>query len=134
MEIKFEVADDKISNFTDSAKCRLLEQSQRYTLEVISEAEKVEKLIRENGASAEITDNIIFIAIRRSKTGKRKNIKITVLRIIAEIFLFISGLLFMPEMFITSENTFNLVYFSIFALITVIALVTTIITYFLGGE
>lgn len=68
LEIKYEIADDKIRNFTDSAKSRLQEQSPKYTLEIISEAEKVEKLIRENGASTEITDNIIFQAVRRNKT------------------------------------------------------------------
>ena len=59
MEIKYKIADDKVCNFTESAKRRLQEQSEKYTLEVISEAEKVEKLVRENGASTEITDNIL---------------------------------------------------------------------------
>lgn len=134
MEIKYEIADDKIRNFTDSAKSRLQEQSQKYTLEIISEAEKVEELIRENGASTEITDNIIFQAVRRNKTEKKKSIKTILIRIAAEILLFVSGLMFMPEMFITAENTFNLGYFVTFAIVTLIALVATIVTYFIGGE
>ena len=134
MEIKYEIADDKIRNFTDSAKSRLQEQSQKYTLEIISEAEKVEELIRENGASTEITDNIIFQAVRRNKTEKKKSIKTILVRIVAEILLFVSGLMFIPEMFITTENTFNLGYFVVFALVTLIALVATIVTYFIGGE
>ena len=91
LEIKYEIADDKIRNFTDSAKSRLQEQSQKYTLEIISEAEKVEELIRENGASTEITDNIIFQAVRRNKTEKKKSIKTILVRIIAELLLFVSG-------------------------------------------
>ena len=134
LEIKYEIADDKIRNFTDSAKSRLQEQSQKYTLEIISEAEKVEELIRENGASTEITDNIIFQAVRRNKTEKKKSIKTILIRIAAEILLFVSGLMFMPEMFITAENTFNLGYFVTFAIVTLIALVATIVTYFIGGE
>lgn len=134
LEIKYEIADDKIRNFTDSAKSRLQEQSQKYTLEIISEAEKVEELIRENGASTEITDNIIFQAVRRNKTEKKKSIKTILVRIVAEILLFVSGLMFIPEMFITTENTFNLGYFVVFALVTLIALVATIVTYFIGGE
>ena len=134
LEIKYEIADDKIRNFTDSAKSRLQEQSQKYTLEIISEAEKVEELIRENGASTEITDNIIFQAVRRNKTEKKKSIKTILVRIVAEILLFASGLMFIPEMFITTENTFNLGYFVVFALVTLIALVATIVTYFIGGE
>ena len=134
MEIKYEIADDKVHNFTSSAKNRLKEQSQRYTLEIINEAEKVEKFIRENGASPEITDNIIFQAVRRNRTDKKKNIKFITLRIIAELLLFVSGLMFTPEIFVTSENTFNIEYFVIFAIITLIALITTIATYFIGGE
>ena len=134
MEIKYEIADDKIRNFTDSAKSRLQEQSQKYTLEIISEAEKVEELIRENGASTEITDNIIFQAVRRNKAERKKSIKTILVRIASEILLFISGLMFIPEMFITKESTFNLGYFVAFAIVTLIALVATIVTYFIGGE
>lgn len=134
MEIKYEIADDKVRNFTDSAKNRLQEQSQKYTLEIIDEAEKIENLIRENGASTEITDNIVFQAVRRNRTEKKKSIKIIIIRIVAELLLFISGLMFLPEMFITSENTFNLEYFVVFAIITLTALITIIVTYFLGGD
>ena len=134
MEIKYEIADDKVRNFTDSAKNRLQEQSQKYTLEIIDEAEKIENLIRENGASTEITDNIVFQAVRRNRTEKKKSINIIIIRIVAELLLFISGLMFLPEMFITSENTFNLEYFVVFAIITLTALITTIVTYFLGGD
>lgn len=134
MEIKYEIADDKVRNFTDSAKNRLQEQSQKYTLEIIDEAEKIENLIRENGASTEITDNIVFQAVRRNRTEKKKSIKIIIIRIVAELLLFISGLMFLPEMFITSKNTFNLEYFVVFAIITLTALITTIVTYFLGGD
>lgn len=134
MEIKYEIPDDKVRNFTVGAKGRLQEQSRKYTLDIISEAEKVGELIRENGALTEITDNIIFQAVRRNKTEKKKNFKIIFIRIVAEIFLFISGLMFMPEKFITSENTFNLGYFVAFAIITLIALIATIATYFIGGE
>ncbi|MBQ8326586.1 MAG: hypothetical protein IJX86_05895 [Lachnospiraceae bacterium] len=134
MEIKFEIADDKVRNFTDSAKSRLEEQSQKYTLEIIKEAEKVEELIRENGASTEITDNIIFQAVRRNRTQKKRNIVLIVVRIISEILLFIAGLMFLPEKFITAESTFNLGYFVVFLIVTSIAFVATIVTYFMGGE
>lgn len=134
MELKYEIADDKVANFTDSAKNRLQEQSRKYTLEIINEAEKVEELIRENGASTEITDNIIFQAVRRNRTGKRKNIKIIFVRIVAEVFLFVSGCMFVPESFITADNTLNLGYFIAFAIVTFIALIATISTYFIGGE
>lgn len=134
MEIKYEIPDDKVHNFTESAKSRLCDQSQKYTLEIINEAEKVEELIRENGASTEITDNIIFQAVRRRRAGKKKSVTIIIVRIVAEVLLFIAGLMFVPEMFITENNTFNLEYFVIFAIVTLIALIATIVTYFIGGD
>lgn len=134
VEIKYEIADNKVCNFTDSAKSRLREQALKYTLEIISEAEKVEELIRENGASTEITDNIIFQAVRRNKTERKKSIKIILVRIVSELLLFVSGLMFLPEMFITSDKSFNLGYFITFSIVTLIALVATISTYFIGGE
>ena len=72
--------------------------------------------------------------MRRNRTEKKKSIKIIIIRIVAELLLFISGLMFLPEMFITSKNTFNLEYFVVFAIITLTALITTIVTYFLGGD
>lgn len=134
MEIKFQIPDEKVCNFTDGAKSRLKEQSQEYTLEIISEAERVEKIIRENGASTEITDNIVFQAIRRNKIGKKKKIKFIAFRVFAELFLFISGLMFLPDKFITAEKTLNLTYFVIYIVITLSAWITTIITYFMGGD
>lgn len=132
MEIKYEIPDDKVRSFTGSAKRRLQEQAQKYTLEIISEAEKVEELIRENGASTEITDNIIFQAVRRNRT--EKNLKIVLVRVLAEILLFISGLMFLPEMFVTTDGALNMGYLVAFLLVTLIAFIVTIVTYFIGGE
>lgn len=134
MEIKYEIPDDKVRSFTGSAKRRLQEQSQKYTLEIINEAEKVEELIRENGASTEITDNIIFQAVRRNRTEKKKNFKIVLVRVLAEILLFISGLMFLPEMFVTTDGALNMGYLMAFLLVTLIAFIVTIVTYFMGGE
>lgn len=134
MEIKFEIADDKLRNFTDPAKEKLIEQTRKYTLEIISEAEKTEDILRENGASSEITNNTVIQAVRRNKTIKKKNIKIIIIRVIAEVLLFFSGIMFLPEYFITPENTFNVIYFAIFAILTLVAIITTIITYFIGED
>lgn len=134
MEIKYEIPENKVKNFTDSAKNRLKEQSYEYTLEIINEAEKVEKIIRENGASREITDTIIFQAVRRNKTTKKKHIGLIITRIAAEVLLFVAGLMFLPEKFVTSDNVFNISYFVLFAVVTLVALLATIITHFVGGD
>lgn len=134
MEIKFQVAADKVKNFTESAKSRLVKQVEEYTIEIINEAEKTESLFRENGASPEITETSIIQAVRRNRTVKKESKKKIILRIIAESLLFISGLMFLPDYFITSDGKLNMIYFLIFIFITLSALIITIITHFMGGE
>ena len=82
----------------------------------------------------EITDNIIFQAVRRNRTEKKKNLKIVLVRVLAEILLFISGLMFLPEMFVTADGALNMGYLVAFLLVTLIAFIVTIVTYFIGGE
>ena len=76
----------------------------------------------------------IILSSKQLEEIKQKSIKTILVRIIAELLLFVSGLMFIPEKFITTENTFNLGYFVAFAIVTLIALVATIVTYFIGGE
>lgn len=134
MEIKYEIADKKVRNFTDDAKRSLCEQSQKYTLEIIKEADNVEKLIREGGASSEITENTVLQAVRRNKTAKKKNIAIIIMRVISEILLLVAGGMFLPEKFITTEGVLNQGYFIAFLVVTIVAIIATIVTYFVGGD
>ena len=129
MQINF-----NLSHFSQGAKNRLSNQARQYTLEIISEANKVEELLRENGASQEITESIVVQAIRRNKTVRKKNVRVIILKILSEIFLFISGLLFLPDMFINSDSTLNMPYFIFFLLLIAISLILTIITHFKDGE
>lgn len=131
MEIKFEIDNNKVQNFTDGAKNRLSLQAQKYTEDVINEAEKVEELLREDGASPEITENIVFQAIRRNRTPikHRRKWGITVIKILSELLLFISGLLFNQEALST-----NIVYFSVFSLVFISALIITIIMHVKDGD
>ena len=134
MQIQFNLSDTELTHFSQGAKNRLTEQAKQYTLEVISEANKVEEMLRENGASQEITESIVVQAIRRNKTVRKKNIGAIVLKILSEILLFISGLLFLPDMFIKSDNTLNMPYLIFFLLLITISLILTIIMYFKDDE
>ncbi len=134
MQISFDLSNDELTHFSQGAKNRLAEQARQYTLEIISEANKVEEMIRENGASQEITESIVVQAIRRNKTIRKKNIRTIILKILSEILLFISGLLFLPDMFIKSDNTLNMFYFIFFLLLITISLILTIIMHFKDGE
>ena len=134
MQISFDLSDVELTPFSQGAKNRLTQQARQYTLEIISEANKVEEMLRENGASQEITESIVVQAIRRNKTVKKKNIGAIILKILSEILLFISGLLFLPDMFIKSDNTFNMPYFIFFLLLIAISLTLTTIMHFKDGE
>lgn len=134
MQINFDLPDAELTHFSRGAKNRLTEQAKQYTLEIISEANKVEEMLRENGASQEITESIVVQAIRRNKTVRKKNIGAIILKILSEILLFISGLLFLPDMFIKSDNTLNMPYFIFFLLLITISLILTIIMHFKDGE
>ena len=130
LQISFDIPDDKVNN----AKKRLQQLAKEHTLDIISEAEKVEKMFHEAGASADITDNIIFQASRRNKTEKKKDVKLIIFRVLAEILLFAAGCMFIPERFIDSNNKLNLMYLVVFLIIVTIALICVITSHFLGGE
>ena len=56
------------------------------------------------------------------------------MRVFADLFLFVSGLMFIPEMFITSDKTLNITYFIGYIIVTLIAFIFTVVTYFIGGD
>ena len=91
-------------------------------------------MFHEAGASADITDNIIFQASRRNKTEKKKDVKLIIFRVLAEILLFAAGCMFIPERFIDSNNKLNLMYLVVYLIIVTIALICVITSHFLGGE
>ncbi len=134
MEIKYNIPEDKVCKFSEGAKRKLQTEAEQYTLEIISEAEKAERQFRENGAAPEITETSVLTAIRRNKPKKKKNIGVTILRIVAEVFLFVAGLMFLPDNFVTAEGTFNIGYFAAFAIVALVALIATIVAHFMGGE
>lgn len=115
---------------TSDAKERLIKQAEKHTLEIINEAERIEEASRENGAKIEITENTIFQAVRRSKTSSlKKNWMKIVLKILSEVLLFIAGLLFNQDKFATDT-----IYFLVFTLVFMIALIITIIMHVKDGE
>lgn len=134
MDIKIVIPDEKVQNFTESAKNRLRDQAQEYSIDVADEAIKFEHLIRENGTSAEITETCVVQATRRYKTSKKKRIGLLILRIISELLLLVVGLMFSPNAFVSERGEFNLLYFIIFVLVLASAIVTTIISYFVDGD
>lgn len=134
MDIKFQISDNKIRNYTSKAKEELSNVAEKHTLEVIREANKVDEIWRENGVSQQITPNHIIQASRRTKISKKKGILFILLKIVAEFLLFVAGLLFLPEKFTKSDGSFNLLYFLLFLGVLTTALILTICMHFKEGE
>lgn len=131
VEIKYEVDDSKVSSFTVEAKAKLIDHSRQHTLEIISEAEKVEASLHENGATSEITGNMIFQAARKIRNYPIKKYKwvIVLLRIVSELLLFIAGCLFSQESFAKDP-----VQFYWFCGVFFVAAILTIALHFKEGE
>jgi len=58
LEIKCNIDDNKVENFTAEAKSKLTEHSRKHLLDVISEAEKLEASLREYGATSELAGKL----------------------------------------------------------------------------
>lgn len=134
MQIQFDISDNNLTFFSQGAKNRLLEQAKLHTLDIISEANKVEDMIHENGASQEITENIVVQAIRRNKTIRKKRMGTIILKIFSEFLLLLSGLLFIPNLFVKSDGSLNLIYSIFFLIVLTASLILTITMHFKDGE
>ncbi|MBO7245285.1 MAG: hypothetical protein J6V56_00805 [Clostridia bacterium] len=136
MEVKFEIAEDKIKHFSGNAKTRITEYAKNYTLDIISEAERIELSTHEGDSPSEITSSHVSHAANkfRSISGvKKKRRGLIILKIVSELLIFITGIMFLPDQFVR-EGTFNIVYFIIFIVVFSAALIATIVSHFLGGE
>lgn len=134
LQIQFDISDNNLTFFSQGAKNRLLEQAKLHTLDIISEANKVEDMIHENGASQEITENIVVQAIRRNKTIRKKRMGTIILKIFSEFLLLLSGLLFIPNLFVKSDGSLNLIYSIFFLIVLTASLILTITMHFKDGE
>lgn len=131
MEIKYYIDDNKLQNFTNEAKSKLIEQSREHTIDIIKEAENVEESLREYGATSEITGNIIFQAVRTLRRHPTKKFKwvTNILKIFSELLLFFAGCLFDQENFAKNTTQFYW-FFAVFF----IAAILTIALHFQEGE
>lgn len=136
MDVKFEIADDKVKNFSGNAKNRIIEQSKNYALDIINEAERIELSNHEDNSPSEVTSSHVGLAAKKfrsiSRTKKKKR-KMVVLKIVSEFLIFIAGIMFLPDKFVT-DSVFNIAYFVFFLAVLTAALITTIVSHFWGGE
>lgn len=72
MALQVNIDNDKIDNFSIGAKAELVKQLEKYGDNIIKESNLIEEAIREDGASTEITSNIVIQAVRKSKVPSKK--------------------------------------------------------------
>ena len=96
MAIQVNITDDKVDNLSLDAQTTLKKQIEKYTDDIIKEANLLEETIREDGASTEITSNIILQAVRRYKNhcNKKSSNNMIIIKIVSTLSLLITGFLF----------------------------------------
>ena len=137
LEVKFEIPEDKVKNFSGNAKNKISEYAQNYALDIISEAERIELSTHMGDSPSEVTSSHLGHAVNKFQSissVKKKKVGVTVFKIISEVLILIAGIMFLPDQFITENNNFNIIYFIIFLIVLSAAFITTIISHFLGGE
>lgn len=123
MAVQVNIDENKINNFSNGARSILKRQIEKYTNDIIKEANLIEEAIREDGASTEITSNIILQAVRRSKNNSRKkhNYFQIIIKIVSALSTLITGFLFDSSGY--QNNYFKLIAFIIFLVIATISTV-----------
>lgn len=122
--IQITIDEDKIDNFSNDAQTTLKKQIDKYTDDIIKEANLIEEGIRENGASTEITSNIVLQAVRKNKTyhNKKKSNKILLItKVVSALSLLITGFLFDSSGY--ENNKLGLIAFVVFLIIASVSTV-----------
>lgn len=129
MEIKIKIQDEKLNNFSANAILRIQSEAEQHTMDVIEEAEKVEGIIREDGATKEITESIVYQAIRRTKTERKPMKRNWLFNPISEISILFVGMMFKTESFLTPEGKLDVFYLLLFLFVLTVALLSTTFKY-----
>lgn len=128
MVVQVKIDDNKIDNFSVDAQTTLKKQMEKYADDIIKEANWLEETLREDGASTEITSNIVLQAVRKNKTNHKKkpNILLTIIKIVSAFSMLVTGFLFDPAGY--QDNVIKQIAFTI---ILIIAAVSTALQFVL---
>ncbi|MDM8253925.1 hypothetical protein [Phocaeicola barnesiae] len=118
MNINFDIPDNKINNFSASAKRELTKQSCRITKEIIDEASRIEASRRLSDASSEVTQsNVKEAATHPRMVFSRKKVwPIKIVQVVAFVSSLIAGGLFDTKEF---SNTTIVIWFVIVLFIAI---------------
>ena len=125
MQIKFDINDNKVNNFTEGAIKRIKKEAEKYTNEVIKESKTFTKSIKEYGTATEITEDIVVLSIRRSRhVVKRKNKFFTIC-----IKLSVDLLLLLCAYFLNFEKFKSTTYLSRYFILLIVTVAATLYKY-----
>jgi len=126
MALQVNIDNDKIDNFSSGAKAELVKQLEKYGDNIIKESNLIEEAIREDGASTEITSNIVIQAVRKSKVPSKKKHGKTLLflKIVSWASLLLTGFLFDINGY--EEATGKLI---VFVICLIVACVSTVLQF-----
>lgn len=129
MSLQIEIPDDKINNLSDPAKSKLSELTEKYTIDVINEANRIEAELRSDNNDPEITGTIIQDAVLHLKRHSPRNRRFGF--VINQIFMSLSTL-FTGILFNIKEFQQDATCLVIFLVVLAIAIVTTTIHFIYG--
>lgn len=131
MALQVNISDDKVDNFSNEAKAELEKQIKKYGDNIIKESNFIGEAIREDGASMEITSNIVIQAVRKNKmqNKKKSNKTLIIIKIISAFSLLITGFLF-------DENGYEgaIAKLVFFIIILIVASVSTVLQFVLEDK
>lgn len=96
VSVEIKIDDNKIDNLSDDARRTLKHQIEIHADHIIKEANLIEQASRENGASQEITSNIVLQAVKKNKVNFKNSPRKGLLfcKIVSALSLLITGFLY----------------------------------------
>lgn len=130
MEVKIDIPDAKLEGFTDGAKNRIQKLSEKYAVEIVDEAGRLEFSARQSDASRDITESQVINAEKNCRTiiKPRKTAKL-LFRIISDFSILIFGLMFSFDRFMNENKEPNIVYIILIFIVAIVGVTTTVLKY-----
>ena len=118
MNIRFNISDDRVINFSSGAKTELINQSHRMAEEIVDEASRIEASRRISDTGAEVTQSNVKEAATQPKMiiSKKKSLKTKILQLIAFVSTLVTGSLLDTEKF---KETDHVVWFVVMSFIAI---------------
>ncbi|MCQ1546888.1 hypothetical protein NN761_15070 [Bacteroides clarus] len=118
MNIRFNISDDRVINFSSGAKTELINQSHRMAEEIVDEASRIEASRRISDTGSEVTQSNVKEAATQPKMiiSKKKSLKTKILQLIAFVSTLVTGSLLDTEKF---KETDHVVWFVVMSFIAI---------------